>query len=80
MSQFLLTTITLQHVSRQAVVLRSVLRGKTQGTRVTAAVAYVYPQKARPEPIAGTTYFEVIMWMYEIGAGASGSKSWDELM
>lgn len=49
-------------------------RGRTQGTKIIAAVAYVYPQKARHEPIARTTDFEVIMGMGEVGAGAPGGE------
>lgn len=55
-------------------------KGRTQGTKVIAAVAYVHPQKARHEPIARTTDFEVIMGMGEVGAGAPGGEGWRELM
>ena len=44
-----------------------------------AAVAYVHPRKARPEPIAGTTDFEMMIGMGEVGAGAPGSEDWSGL-
>ena len=55
--------------------LGSVSRGRTRGTRVTAAVAYVHPQKASPEPIAGTTNFDMMMGMGKIGAGVPSRKA-----
>ena len=45
-----------------------------------AAVAYVYPRKARPELIAGIMDFEVMMGMGETGGGAPGSEGWRELI
>lgn len=56
------------------------MRGKTRGTKVIAEVATVHPQRARPEPIARITDFEVIMGMGEIRAGAPGCEGWRELM
>ena len=69
-----------QPVLTQAVVLGSDLRGRTRMIRVTAAVAYVHPRKARPEPIAGTTDFQVIIEMGKVGARAPDNESWRELM
>ena len=69
-----------QPILRQAVALGSDLRGRIRMTRVTVTVAYVHPRKARPEPIAGTTDFEVIIGMSEVGAGAPDDEGWRELM
>lgn len=77
-----MTRVMLQLVSRQTIALGSDSRDRTQGTKVTAAVAYVHTRKARPEPIAGTTDFKVLMGMGEVGAeaGAPGGEGWRELM
>lgn len=48
--------------------------GRIQGTRITAVVVYIYPQRTRLEPIARTTDLEVIIEMSEIWAEAPGSK------
>lgn len=48
---------------------------RTRKTRVTAAVAYIYPQKARPNPIAGTTDLKIMIRIGEVGVGALGNKS-----
>lgn len=69
-----MTRVTLQLVSRQAIALGSDSKGKTRETRVTVVVAYIYPQTARPEPIAGTTDLKVIIGMGEVGVGAPGSE------
>ena len=75
-----MTKVTPQPLSRQAVALGSISKGTIRETRVTAAVAYIHPRKARLELIAGTTDFEVMMGMGEIGAGRLGSEGWGELM
>lgn len=55
--------------------LKFILRGSILKTRVTAAVAYAQQQKTRPEPIAGSTDFEVMMGMGKVGIEVLGSKS-----
>lgn len=57
-----------------------VSRGKTREIKIIAAVAYIHPQKARFELIAGTTDFEIMMRMREIGPGVPNSKAWRKLM
>lgn len=69
-----------QLVLRQAIVPESDSSGRTQGTRVMTTVAYVYPQKARPDLMAKTTDFEVMIGIGEVKAGAPGSKGWTELI
>lgn len=63
-----------QPILRQVVALGFVSRGKTQESKIIALVTYIYPQKAKPEPIARTTDFELIMGIGKIGIGVLGSE------
>lgn len=75
-----MTKVTPQPVSRQVVTLMFDSRSRTQETRVTAAIAYVHPQKSRPELITGASDLEVTIKMGEVGAGAPSSEGWREII
>lgn len=54
------------------------MSGRTRKTKVTAMIAYVYPQKTRLNPIAETMDFEIMIGIGEVRVGVSGSKGWIE--
>lgn len=63
-----------QPVSKQVIALGSISKRKTRRTRVTTVVAYVYPQKAKPEPITGITNFEIMIGINKVWAGVSSRE------
>lgn len=60
-------SITLQSMSRQAIVAESKFRGRRRGISLKDMVTYVQPRNARPDPNDGIIAFDSI-----IGIGKGG--------